>query len=144
MLRRFGHDWLGPPPEPDRHWPGEVRRTIASQGYEDGHWLFKTGAFYWKTWAPFKPIFVKVWREPDAIQRSYRRCGFLDGFTGHELSQLIARQHQAMGQIAGPDVMADQVAGGQAQAFLPAVEALGLPFDKAIFEAFVNRDLWTK
>jgi len=148
LVKRFGRDWLGAFPQPDDQcpsgaWQVEVARILKAQGYETGPWAFKGGAFYWKVWQPFEPVFIKVWREPGAILRSYRRCRFLNKYTESQAARIVARQHEAMAQIAGPDIMADQVAAGRGHAFRPALEPLGIAFDREIFEALINPDLWT-
>ena len=142
LIRRFGRDWLGAFPQAGEGWPGEVARILKAQGYETGPWAFKGGAFYWQVWQPFDPVFIKVWREPGAILRSYRRCRFLNKYTEDQVARIVARQHRAMARIHGPDIVADDVAACRADAFRPALESLGIVFDNVVFEAFVTPDLW--
>lgn len=66
----------------------------------------------------------------------------MNKYTESQVAEIVARQHQAMARIPGPDIMADEVAQGRVDAFQPALEPLGIAFDEAIFEDFVTPDLW--
>ena len=102
----YGTEWAsGEFPREQIGWHDKVKRVIESQGYTDGPWLFKVGAFYWKTFESFEPTIIKVWRDPDLIYQSYMNCGFLsDKFSEDEIKHIIERQHKEMETIQGLDV----------------------------------------
>lgn len=101
MLRQwYGSDWLGPFPDEKPGWHEAVSSVLDHEP-----WFFKGGAFYWKTFASFDPVYIKVWRDRDKILRSFRRCGFLQNrFSWQEIALIVDRQHEAMKEIPGLDV----------------------------------------
>jgi hypothetical protein len=104
LTRIHGRDWLGPFPEERSGFSGVVRQVLDSEGYRDGPWLFKCGAFYWKCFKSFNPVYVKAWRQPEKIMLSYQRIGWLaQKYTDEEIETIIRRQHDAMKEIPGLD-----------------------------------------
>jgi len=108
LIKIHGRDWLGPFPDENPAWSQKVKEIIRSQGYKDGPWLFKIGAFYWKCMKSFDPVYVKVWRPREKILASYHRLKWLDSgqnrYNDAEIEQIIDRQHDAMRGIEGMDV----------------------------------------
>jgi hypothetical protein len=142
MLRRFGRDWLGQPPEAQDEWMEQVFRIMSEEGYIGGPWLFKTGALYYQVWEPFAPLFVKVWRLRTDILKSYDRCGYLSEYEPSGRSAIVERQHGIMEMLPGPDIIADQLVQGNHKRLAEALEAAGLEYDRSLVNEFVDRGAW--
>lgn len=143
MLYVHGRGWLGEPPEAAETWPNVVRGTLNNQGYKEGPWLFKCGAFYWKVWQPFAPLYVKVWRPIEAILASFERCGFLKGrYTDTQICDIVTRQHGLMKHIHGPDIDAGRLVAGERDEIRPAMECAGLSYDEGATDAFIDPKAW--
>lgn len=101
----YGQDWVtGDFPEAVNGWGNFVHLKLLSEGYRGGPWFFKCGTFYYDTFKPFDPVYVKVWRDPYKILKSFKNCGFLNRFTESERQTIIERQHEKMREIEGLDI----------------------------------------
>ena len=102
---QYGKDWAtGAFPEEHKDWNKMVQNALTREGYIKGPWFVKCGAFYWKIWKSFDPIYVKVWRSYYSIRTSYLRTHMLNQFTDEEIKTIIQRQLTEMENIPGLDV----------------------------------------
>ena len=101
-----GRDWAsGAFPDEHPRWHQAVLENIEREGWRGEPWFFKIGAFYWKCFRSFDPVFVKVWRPREKILASYERLGWLSRrYALDEQERIIDRQHEAMREIPGMDV----------------------------------------
>lgn len=142
MKDRFGVDWLGEFPEVDLAWPGVVKQTLERQKCTEP-WLFKTGAFYWKVWKPFDPVFVKVWRPEEEILSSYARCGFLrNRYSQKEIRRVVSRQLEAMKSIDGPDIDTNTLVAGDYNGLETALKSLDIEINQRKTDSFINESFW--
>lgn len=101
-----GADWLDPnAPVEHPKFHNFIEKTMKRQGYQGGPWFIKIGAYYWRTFESFNPVYVKVWRDPELIFQSYKRLGWLGRFGGDgAIRTIIENQHNMMRSIEGPDI----------------------------------------
>lgn len=101
----YGRSWVtGDFPEEKPEWGGAVREVLHHEGYDGGPWFVKCGAFYWKIWKSFDPIYIKVWRCYPSILKSYQKTHMLNRFSDSEVEIIIKRQLKEMENIPGLDV----------------------------------------
>lgn len=109
LRENFGSDWVqGALPEEIPEWRGIVKEVMFSEGYSGGPWFFKCGAFYWKCFQSFNPVYVKVWRDRHRILESFKRTNFLIRFNDKQIEKIVDRQHRVMREIEGIDVRIEQ------------------------------------
>jgi len=102
----YGKDWAtGDFPEEAKDWNQMVQNVLTREGYIKGPWFVKCGAFYWKIWKSFDPIYVKVWRNYHSIRKSYDKTHMLNQFSNNEIKTIIQRQLTEMKNIPGLDVL---------------------------------------
>jgi hypothetical protein len=142
MLKLYGRDWQGEPPEYKEGWLKTVEK-IKNRQECTGRWLFKCGAFYWRVWKPFNPVFVKVWRDPKDILKSYERTRFLKNrYTHEEIGVIINRHQNLMHTIDGPNIDADALVNGETGQFRKMLRDMGLKYDES--NDFVDRKFWNE
>jgi hypothetical protein len=102
-----GFDFTGPIPEFKPGWRKEVEGIIKADGYKNGPWMYKHGAFFHKLWQEFNPAIVKVQRNTADVFKSYKECGFLKKYTDKELIYIIDRQKEIMDHLPGVTINAE-------------------------------------
>ena len=102
----YGKDWAtGEFPEERLEWHGAVLKVLFQEGLKQGQpWFVKCGAFYWKIWQSFSPVYIKVWRSYPDIWKSYDKTHMLNQFSDEEIKTIIQRQLTEMEGIPGLDV----------------------------------------
>lgn len=141
MLKQtYGFSLMGAFPTTQIGWRQSVRREIRSQGYQDGPWLFKTGAHYAGVWDEFDPIVVRITRKREKIIESYARYGGIWSSYGPEAAvQIIDRSLARLWSMPGIEIDTDQLVMGDDTQIRKVCKAASLPYRETGFivpEAF--------
>lgn len=144
LLRRYGRPFLGPVPEPNKEFERKVRHIQSNQGYTDGPWLFKTGAVFHKLFEPFKPTFIKVWRDKNSILASYQRCRFLSRYSNEEIEQIIDFQQSIMTEIPGPNIFTKEMVLGNHFGIFNALKEAGLKPNGPKIKKFIDPEAFSE
>lgn len=127
MLETYGKNWTGLPPDPKPGFHKKVKEILEREGYKDGPWMFKTGAFYHKVWNPSHVVKIKR-NVPDTL-KSYKECGFLNQYSEDEIKFIVDRQNKIMDSLDGFEINAEKVFDRDYSELKIAIEGCGLTFD---------------
>lgn len=133
-----GFDFMGDEPEFKPGWKREVEGIIKADGYREGPWMYKHGAFFHKVWQEFNPKIIKVQRNLPDVFKSYRKCGFLKIYNDRDLEQIIRRQKIIMDKLPGVTINAELLFEREYKELEIALDYCGLDFDKTIADRFMD------
>lgn len=124
-------------------WQELVSRAIIEDGYSGGLWAAKHGAVYAPLWEPdFEPIWINVWRDPDAVLKSGQETGMLKSAAGlHACRQAMERVRQRHPDTT-VDVDSAKIVAGDFRAIEDALARRGIEPKRGEMADFVEPRYW--
>lgn len=139
MCKFYGRDWLGPVPSSKEGFKEIIENILLKDGYKEGLWMMKTGAFYHKVWDPFNPTVIKVKRNIEDTLKSFSVCGFLNRFTEKERRYIVERQNLILDDLEGFEINAEKLFNRDYTEIEIAINGCGLSFNKIITDTFMDK-----
>lgn len=125
-------------------WQELVGRAIIEDGYQGGSWAAKHGAVYAPLWeSDFEPIFINVWRNPDAVLKSGQHAGMLKNKAGLYACRQAMTRIQQRHPDTTVDVDTDVLVGqGNFEAIEDALRRRGIAPNRNAMAEFVEPRYW--
>lgn len=138
------YDRLAPMPDVPE-WSVFVRNVREWEGYEGGPWLVKTNVFTWPVWLSLDPVFVFVWRDVESVVRSAQKHT-PDLYDDDQWQRIVVAHHAEQRRVkamrGGFDIETPRLLAGDFSQVEVVLTHIGIPFDEAATEAFVDPAIW--
>lgn len=109
---------------------------------ESGPWMAKFSAMYYPLWVDLDPFWICIRRKSEGIACSNLKTGYFGTKNLDEIYTLIRRHNEAMNQVPGVDVYADDLIKGYDWSIKRAIEHCGLKYDPKMTRDFIDPNLW--
>ena len=129
-------------PEYQHDFAEEVERVIREDGYQEGPWLYKMSALYWRIWSDFDPVFVGVYRPSKSVASSNWDTGMV-GKDKDKIERMVDLHMQEINKAAHCVINTQEVVNRDYRTLETAFKRCGLEFDPNIVDDFVDESLWT-
>jgi hypothetical protein len=123
----------------------KIETVMKQDGYEEGPWMAKHAAVYWKVWDEFSPKFVIVKRNYESVINSNTKSG-MAGIRGEQLKAAYNLNLHEMDcvhdKFGSPVIHSDKVIQGDFSEVEKAFDYCGLEFEIDRAETVVRPEHW--
>lgn len=132
---------------PKKGFREAIENAVMDDGYDDGPWLVKHSALYWRAWHEWNPKWVCVRRNPESVFQSCKKSKMLaPGKPDEHIKKVIALHNDEMDKIVnekgGVNVYTDHLIQGDLSSLKRAFEYCDLELDEMKAKSFIDPAHW--